>query len=91
LNAKELNAKEFAVAAGISYTSAREWFRQPGFPAINGFVFWGDFVHWRRVQTGIVESKSTPPQASKPNASESPSKAEAKFPARASRVLIEAG
>ena len=27
-----LNTKEFAVLAGSSYSSAREWFRSPGFP-----------------------------------------------------------
>ncbi|MGO8929001.1 MAG: hypothetical protein ACLQU3_19210 [Limisphaerales bacterium] len=26
-----LNAKEFAVLAGISYSAAREWFRLPGY------------------------------------------------------------
>jgi hypothetical protein len=38
-----LNAKEFAVLAGISYSAAREWFRLPGFPVFRGFVFWQDF------------------------------------------------
>ncbi len=45
-----LNAKEFAVLAGISYSSAREWFQMPGFPRIQGVVFWEDFVEWRKVQ-----------------------------------------
>ena len=39
-----LNAKEFAVLAGISYSAARAWFKQPGFPAFSGVVFWHDFV-----------------------------------------------
>ena len=39
-----LNAKGFAVLAGISYSTAREWFRLPGFPVLRGVVFWGDFV-----------------------------------------------
>ena len=39
-----LNAKEFAVAAGISYSTAREWFRLPGFPVFRGVIFWQDFV-----------------------------------------------
>ncbi len=34
-----LNVKEFAVLAGISYSSAREWFHDDGFPAIRGMVF----------------------------------------------------
>jgi len=43
-----LNGKEFAVLAGISYSTARQWFRMPGFPVLRGVVFWGDFVEWRR-------------------------------------------
>jgi len=31
-----LNAKEFAVLAGISYSTAREWFHLPGFPVFRG-------------------------------------------------------
>jgi hypothetical protein len=45
-----LNIKEFAVLAGVSYSVAREWFHLSGFPAIQGKVFWGDFVLWRRSQ-----------------------------------------
>ena len=48
-----LNAKEFAVLAGISYSAARNWFRTPGFPVFRGVVFWQDFVHWRGVQNGL--------------------------------------
>ena len=45
-----LNAKEFAVLAGISYSTAREWFRLPGFPVLRGVVFRGDFVEcWLRL------------------------------------------
>lgn len=47
-----LNAKEFAVLAGISYSTARQWFRSPCFPALRGFVFWTDFVEWRRRHFG---------------------------------------
>jgi hypothetical protein len=47
-----LNAKEFAVLAGISYSMARQWFRLPGFPGLRGVVFWGDFVRWRTTQGG---------------------------------------
>lgn len=42
-----LNAKEFAVAAGVSYSAAREWFHLPGFPVFRGVVFWQDFARWR--------------------------------------------
>lgn len=46
-----LNAKEFAVCAGVSYSTARCWFHLPGFPVFRGVVFWQDFVHWRAEQT----------------------------------------
>jgi hypothetical protein len=46
-----LNAKEFAVLAGIGYSKALEWFRKPGFPACDGVVFWTDFIAWRRRQS----------------------------------------
>ena len=39
-----LNTKEFAVVAGLSYSAARAWFRQPGLPVFPGNVFWQDFV-----------------------------------------------
>ena len=47
-----LNAKEFALLAGVSYTTAREWLHLPGFPTFCGVVFWQDFVLWRRLHTG---------------------------------------
>jgi hypothetical protein len=56
-----LNAKEFAVLAGVSYSAARAWFRQPGFPAFSGVVFWQDFVQWRnaKIQSlGGVEAEA---------------------------------
>src|SRR5947207_11936978 len=48
-----LNAKEFAVCAGVSYSMARSWFHLPGFPAIRGVIFWQDFVQWRADQNGL--------------------------------------
>jgi hypothetical protein len=42
-----MNAKEFAVCAGISYSTARDWFHMPGFPVFRGVIFWQDFVQWR--------------------------------------------
>jgi hypothetical protein len=42
-----LNAKEFAICAGISYSTARSWFHLPGFPVFHGVIFWQDFVKWR--------------------------------------------
>lgn len=52
-----LNAKEFAVAVGISYSTAREWFRLPGFPVFRGVIFWQDFVRWRNSQNGFHSEK----------------------------------
>ena len=48
-----LNAEEFALLAGISYSRARAWFGLPGFPAFRGVVFWSDFVRWRQAETGL--------------------------------------
>jgi hypothetical protein len=45
-----LNAKEFAVLVGISYSTARDWFHTPGFPMFRGVVFWQDFAQWRTSQ-----------------------------------------
>jgi len=53
-----LNAKEFAVLIGISYSAAREWFRLPGFPVFRGVVFWQDFERWREEQTGLTKRGS---------------------------------
>jgi hypothetical protein len=39
--------------SGVSYSCARTWFRQPGFPAISGVVFWQDFIQWRNAKTGL--------------------------------------
>ena len=82
-----LNAKEFAVLAGISYSTSREWFRAPGFPVVRGVVFWGDFVEWRRGQNGLSqkpENRPTPPRPTEP-----PLKTTG-LPARAMRILAEA-
>jgi hypothetical protein len=57
-----LGAKEFAVLPGISYSNAREWFHASGFPVFRGVVFCGDFVEWRRRQTGL--SRMVPNQSS---------------------------
>jgi hypothetical protein len=47
-----LNAKEFAVCAGVSYSTARSWFHLPGFPVFHGVIFWQDFVRWRAGENG---------------------------------------
>ena len=56
-----LNTKEFAVLAGISYSTARDWFRQPGFPAFRGYVFWQDFVQWRSAKNGLQTTDEPSP------------------------------
>jgi hypothetical protein len=55
-----LNAKEFAVCAGVSYSTARNWFRLPGFPAFRGVVFWQDFVQWRSNQNQFADQPGNP-------------------------------
>jgi hypothetical protein len=57
-----LNAKEFAVCAGVSYSTARSWFHLPGFPVFHGVVFWQDFVQWRTHQTDFPNQPESPPQ-----------------------------
>ena len=56
-----LNTKEFAVLAGISYSTALAWFREPGFPSFRGFVFWQDFVLWRNAKNQ-VHAENEPPR-----------------------------
>ena len=85
-----LNAKEFAVLAGLSYSSARAWFRLPGFPAMKGVIFWGDFVEWRRTRTGLADRKNSGVSEAKPENRDPVSKARPPFPARAARILTEA-
>ena len=85
-----LNAKEFAVLAGLSYSTARAWFRLPGFPVIKGVVFWGDFIEWRRARTGLADRKDSGVSEAKPENPEPVFKAHPPFPARAARILTEA-
>lgn len=74
-----LNAKEFAVLAGVSYSTARGWFHLSGFPVFRGVIFWQDFVQWRKTQNGF---KAPSPPVS--NA------AGANLPPRAAQILQEA-
>ena len=83
-----LNAKEFAVAAGISYSTAREWFKSPGFPALRGVVFWTDFVEWRRGEIGFHQPAAIAPIKS-PETS-TPQKPQG-LPPKAARILAEVG
>src|SRR5271156_5609508 len=80
-----LNAKEFAVCAGVSYSTAREWFHSPGFPAFRGVIFWQDFVQWRTNQNGFASQPEKLPH----NNGVSTATA-SKLPPRAAQILIEA-
>ena len=85
-----LSAKEFAVLAGVSYSTARSWFRQPGFPEVCGVVFWTDFELWRRVRNGLPTGiAATEPKAAavKNTATEW----DGRFTGRAAQILAEAG
>ena len=79
-----LNAKEFAVCAGVSYSTARSWFRLPSFPAFRGVVFWQDFVQWRANQNNVADLPVTPSQTGSVT-SASPSG----LPPRAAKILQE--
>ena len=77
-----LNAKEFAVCAGVSYSTARDWFHLPGFPAFRGVIFWQDFVQWRAGQNGF--KSPSPSQRDSDTAA-----AASKLPPRAAQILLE--
>lgn len=74
--------------AGISYSTAREWFRLPGFPVLRGVVFWGDFVEWRRSQTEPGKHSPSPPPET---ASVSVVQRSHALPPKAARILAEFG
>ncbi len=84
-----LNAKDFAILAGVSYSIARQWFRLPGFPAFRGFVFWSDFTEWRKGQFRC----DSPPVLSSAPVPSSPvgNPPLVGLPERAARILREAG
>src|ERR1700678_1123611 len=75
-----LNAKEFAVCAGVSYSTARDWFHLAGFPAFQGVVFWQDFVQWRTHQNGVATQPESLPR---PNAGQTATS----LPPRAASIL----
>jgi hypothetical protein len=83
-----LNAKEFAVLAGVSYSAAREWFRLAGFPVFCGVVFWSDFERWRASQQRSAGPGSALGEGS--NQIRSGCQASA-LSARASRILSQIG
>src|ERR1700691_3495875 len=78
-----LNAKEFAVCAGISYSTARSWFHLAGFPVFHGVIFWQDFVQWRAGQNGF---KSPSPRQHDGDTAAAASK----LPPRAAQILLNA-
>lgn len=78
-----LNAKEFAVCAGVSYSMARSWFHLPGFPVFHGVVFWQDFVQWRAHHNSILGQPEDVPQRNRVEPA-------AGLPPRAASILLEA-
>ncbi|MBS1724666.1 MAG: hypothetical protein JSS66_17115 [Armatimonadetes bacterium] len=80
-----LNAKEFAVCAGVSYSTARTWFHLPGFPVFHGVIFWQDFVHWR-----TNHSREPGQSDERPFRSDGPGLALSKLPPRAAQILLDA-
>ncbi|HRZ55859.1 MAG TPA: hypothetical protein P5525_10440 [Candidatus Paceibacterota bacterium] len=84
-----LNAKEFAVLAGVSYSTAREWFRLPDFPVFRGIVFWCDFVEWRRTQIRLNRSVANSLTSTTDGNGESTGEGGLVLPARAARILAD--
>jgi hypothetical protein len=84
--------QEFAVLAGVSYSPAREWLHMPGFPAVGGMVFWGDFVIWRR-NHNLPKASRASERAEAGNGSGELRAASLKvahqWPARAASILAE--
>jgi hypothetical protein len=85
-----LNVKEFAVLAGISYSTARQWFHLPGFPIFRGVVFWQDFVDWRKGQAGLNSAGRDGSQEVEQKKSGLPSFSGKELPPRVARILSEA-
>jgi hypothetical protein len=90
--AQALNAKEFAVLAGVSYSASREWFRLPGFPVFRGVVFWQDFERWRAAQTGLTAAEREPGLSSSGTQHRSSvTTARSSLPPQAARIVAEFG
>src|SRR5438445_7619429 len=77
-----LNAKEFAVCAGVSYSTARSWFHLPGFPVFHGVIFWQDFVQWRINHNAGANPSVSPSESSGVQATGA-------LPPRAARILLD--
>jgi hypothetical protein len=76
-----LNAKEFAVLAGTSYSTARTRLHLSGFPVFRGVIFWQDFVQWRTAQPGLENAGKELPSG---NTKTAPA---ASLPPRAAKIL----
>jgi hypothetical protein len=76
-----LNAKEFAVCAGVSYSTARHWFHLPGFPVFHGVIFWQDFVQWRGAHNGLSDGRANGVQVAAVETVD--------LPSRAASILLE--
>ena len=85
-----LNAKEFAVLAGVSYSTARAWFRLPGFPVVRGVLFWEDFMHWRRRQAGLQRASTNMDRLGEVNNRATQPPAKPPLTPRAAQILAEA-
>jgi hypothetical protein len=77
-----LNAKEFAICAGVSYSTARSWFHVPGFPVFHGVVFWNDFIQWRTEHYGFAHPPALHPDSNSPVAV-------SELPPRAAQILLD--
>jgi hypothetical protein len=78
-----LNAKEFAVCAGVSYSTALSWIHLPGFPVFRGVIFWQDFVQWRANQYQLANP-------SLPQRNGDTAVATSHLPPRATQLLLDA-
>lgn len=79
-----LNGKEFSAASATPYSAVRKLFREPGFPLINGRVYWSDFVLWRHRRLGLEAAPMTEPTDSPTNG---PASTPGIYPERARRIL----
>ena len=85
-----LNAKEFAVLVGISYSSSRRYFNLPGLPAIGGLVFYSDFVQWQNAQRRLDTQNRVPPKSRDDFDANNTMRPAPNFPIRAARILCDA-
>jgi hypothetical protein len=80
-----------AVLAGVSYSTAREWFRVSGFPVFRGVVFWQDFERWRVIQTGLRDLDNRPSRNTSEARSPASGMSATDLPPQAARIVAEFG